>query len=112
MKNLIEKVKNDKKLLLVIAIAALLIITGVVLVFNNDDNTPGKEENGTNIQSQMTKEEATNLIKSVFHGDNYQFECERISGGNYKVVVTNKISGKTYNYFVDAATKTYVLKTD
>ena len=113
MKNLIEKVKNDKKVLIIVIVAFVLIIAGAILVFSNDGGT---STNGTNTPSTdnkaLTKEEATNIIKEIFNGDNYKFNCEKIEGGNYKVTVTNTLNGKNYYYFVDATTKTYVLKTD
>lgn len=111
MKNLINKIKGNKELVALIIVALILIIVGITMAVGNDNN----ENNGTNgtpVEPLMTKEEATNMIKEIFHGDNYEFSCEDIAGGNYKVTVVNSLSGKIYYYFVDAATGTYVFESN
>jgi len=111
MKKFIEKVKGNKELVALMIVAIILIVVGIFMAVGHD-NLDNNKVNGTHVEPAMTKEEATNMIKELFHGNNYEFSCEDIPGGNYKITVVNALSGNIYYYFVDTKTKTYVFQAD
>ena len=114
MNKIIEKIKKDNKLLVLILLALVLIAAGILLVVTNNDssNNGTNEINGIKEEEVISKEEALNIIKPLFNGDNYEFSVEQIIGESYKVTVTNNLTGNIYYYFVDAKTKSYYLKTE
>lgn len=55
----------------------------------------------------MSKEDAINLVKSLFNSDNFDFDAEVSKTAKYIVTVTNTINDSTYTYEVDPISKSY-----
>ena len=58
----------------------------------------------------FSENDAVNLIKKIFHSDNYKFEAKANDDGLYEVIVTNTTSNSKFIYYVEPATKTYKLE--
>lgn len=108
--------KNKKKstvaLVIAILIALVIIILGVVLLLKNNNKSTDKQDNIPSEETikknyEFTKEDAINLIKPLFHSDNYTFEAELNNDSLYVVTITNSLTSTKYIYYVDPATKTY-----
>lgn len=106
--------KKKKIILSIIGITAIIIIIlGLILLFKNNDNnvldnkTNGSTEETIKKNYEFTKEDAINLIKPLFHSDNYSFEAELNDDSLYVVTITNTLTASKYIYYVDPATKTY-----
>lgn len=108
-----NKQKSTKLLIIAIIIALITIVFGVVLLLKNNKNSPiNKTDNSPSEEMieqnyEFTKEDAINLIKPLFHSDNYTFEAELNNDSLYIVTITNTLNSTKYIYYVDPATRTY-----
>lgn len=94
-------------------IGIIVIILGLFLL-NNGNNEDKIKDNKTTEEIikdnyEFRENDAINLIKKLFHSDNYKFEAKVNSDGLYVVTVTNTTTNSKYIYLVDPATKTYRL---
>lgn len=112
-----QKKKNAKKrkqlLLITLAILITLItILGIIFLINdsqdkNKTDVQGPTEEIIEQNYSFTKEDAINLIKPLFHSDNYSFSAELNKDSLYVVTIINTLTSTKYIYYVDPATKTY-----
>jgi hypothetical protein len=55
----------------------------------------------------MSKQDAINLVKSIFNSDTFEFEAEINKEAKYVVTVKNTITDGTYKYLVDPVSKSF-----
>lgn len=110
--------KNDskkRKILIFggIAVGLLIIVLILFLFFNKKaEKKPGNNQIGPTEELveqnySFTKEDAIDLIKPLFHSDNYSFEAKLNNDSLYVVTITNTLTSTKYIYYVDPATRTY-----
>lgn len=110
-----KKDDRKKKILIFggIGVLVLIVVLILFLVFNQKEdkkrgNIPsGPTEELVEQNYSFTKEDAINLIKPLFHSDNYSFEAKLNDNSEYVVTITNTLTSTKYIYYVDPATKTY-----
>lgn len=106
--------KRKKIIIIAIIIFAIIIILVGGLLLSKKNGIKEKNNNENRSTEEMidnnydfTKEDAINLIKPLFHSDNYSFSAQLNQDSLYVVTVTNTLSSTKYIYYVDPATKTY-----
>lgn len=100
-------IKENLRVFIAVCIAIVLIIAGVILILvkNNDNNDfeqeqIRREEDLTEVTG-MSGNDAIEVVKKNFHGDNYDFFVEITSDSLYKVKAVSKTSDSEIIYFVD-----------
>lgn len=109
MKKTIKYLKENKKVTIIIAVAIILLVIGITLLFNvsNNENTKIEGENTIIEKTGLSKEEALDMIKNIYHGT-YVFDVVADSTNmQYVITVTNPKTGKITKYYVNAYDKTY-----
>ncbi len=112
-------IKNNLRLIIAIAVALLLIIAGVIIINlakeEEGKDTPTKEEQEEQREDQleeatdMTGEQAIEIVKENFGSDNYEFRYEVTEDSFYKVIVTNIVDDSEIIYYVDPTNgKSYI----
>lgn len=104
-------IKNNLRLIVAIIIAIILIVAGVIIInLNKSDsgNTPPTSEEQEKTREEqlteatdMTGEQAIEIVKENFGSDNYEFKYEVTEDSFYKVIVTNIVDDSEIIYYVD-----------
>ena len=110
-----KKDDRKKKILIFggIGVGVLIIVLILCLVFYSkeekkiENNPSSPTEDLIEQNYSFTKEDAINLIKPLFHSDNYSFDAKLNDDSLYVVTITNILTSTKYIYYVDPATKTY-----
>ena len=107
-------IKENLRVFIAVCIALVLIVAGVILLLVNDDKNDlskeqeQKEETLTEVTG-MSGDDAIEIVKQHFNGNNYEFVVEITSDSLYKVTAVSKFDNSTITYFVDPVTgKAYI----
>lgn len=125
-KNNLEKKNNtktkkiDNKVLIIgAAVIVIVIILVGFLLFGGSKNDKKEKDNGNVMEEPevsendlkdaygMSKEDAINLVKNNFNGDNFEFSAEINENNMYTVTIKNTLTGTIYKYEVDPIEKSY-----
>ena len=100
-------IKENLRVFIAVLIAVILIAIGVILILINGDHENDitkdqimKEEELVEITG-MSGNDAIEVVKQNFHGNNYEFSVEITSDSLYKVKAVSKTSDSEIIYFVD-----------
>lgn len=102
-------IKNNLRLIIPVGIAIILIVVGVILLIIKDEEKPMKPNNEVNKEEQITTvtgmsgEDAIDLVKKNFYGDNYTFTVEVTQDSLYRVIASNTTTNTKTIYYVDPA---------
>ena len=112
-------IKSNLRLIIAIIVAIILIVAGVIIINLNKEekgkDTPTKEEQEEQREDQlaevtdMTGDQAIEIVKKNFGSDNYEFRYEVTEDSFYKVIVTNIVDDSEIIYYVDPTNgKSYI----
>ena len=93
-------IKENLRVFIAVCIAIVLIVTGVVIILvNNEDKNDWEleqkqREEGITEVTGMSGNDAIEIVKKKFNGDNYDDSL-------YRVKVVSKTSDNTITYLVD-----------
>ena len=119
--NVKQCIKNHKKKIISISIGIIILIIVFVLVFalgdkkqnnKNNDNSVSDNENSNSNEYVFTEEDAINVIKAMYSGDNYKFEAKAKPDNMYEVVVINIETNTADVYEVDPTDGSYIYLTN
>lgn len=100
-------IKENLRVFIAVCIALVLIVIGVVLLLTNNDSKNNLEEEQKQREEEITEvtgmsaNDAIEIVKKNFYGDNYEFFVEITSDSLYKVKAVSKTSDSELIYFVD-----------
>lgn len=100
-------IKENLRVFIAVCIAIVLIVTGVVIILvNNEDKNDWEleqkqREEGITEVTGMSGNDAIEIVKKKFNGDNYDFFVEITDDSLYRVKVVSKTSDNTITYLVD-----------
>lgn len=111
------KKTNNNLTYIIIAVIAVVLVVVILLVAKGcskdsdkkDDNNSNEEvikkegaEEGDLVEAYgMSREDAINIVKSIYNGDNYEFSAEINEDSKYIVSVKNTITETTDKFLVD-----------
>ena len=113
-----EKENNKNLYYIIIAVVAVIVLVGGFLLIkgcsnNKANNEENNKENAENDKKEaaseesiikaygMSKEDAINIVKDIYNGDNYEFSADINEDSKYIVIVKNIITESTNKYLVD-----------
>lgn len=100
-------IKENLRLVVAVCVALVLIAVGVVLLLTNNDVESNLEEEQKQREEELTEvtgmsaNDAIEIVKKNFYGDNYEFFVEITSDSLYKIKAVSKTSSSEIIYFVD-----------
>ena len=113
-------IKENLRALIAVVIAVILIIGGLILLNDRNGNViikpaPGVDNNRQEVVEEVTGmsgDDAIEIVKTNFLGDNFQFTSELSDDDLYKIIVTNAVTGDKIIYYVDPVTGKYFVNFD
>lgn len=100
-------IKENLRIFVAVIVACVLIVLGIILILI-DNNGKNDLDNKQQIREEelieitgMSKEDAIEVVKNNFHGNNYDFFVEITSDSLYEVKAVSKTSDSEIIYFVD-----------
>lgn len=108
--------KNNNTAYIIIAVGIVILIVGGFLLIKGCSSKKDNNENNENTEEikkeaateesiinayGMSKEDAINLVKEIYNGDNYEFSADINEDSKYIVTVKNTLTETNSKFLVD-----------